>query len=66
MYYKVNYNHCNDDILYLAKSAPQDLRILKQVIEFEHSTSIIAAGALVVLKLNLVRPDRKFYPADRY
>ena len=42
----------------MAKSAPQDLRNLKQVIEFGHS--IIAAGALVVLKLNLVRPDRKF------
>ena len=55
------YNHCSDDILYMAKSAPQNLWNLKQVIEFEHS--IIAAGALVVLKLNLVLPDRKFDPA---
>ena len=45
----------------MAKSAAQDLWILKQVIKFEHN--IIVAGALVVLKLNLVRPDRKFDPA---
>ena len=44
--------------MYKAKSAPQDLRNLKHVIEFEHS--ITAAGALVVLTLNLVRPERKF------
>ena len=35
------YNHCSDDILYMAKSAPQNLWNLKQVIEFEHSITAL-------------------------